>query len=55
MLIQLEVRMKQRLERCYNDVGGWRVSKCDGVKLPTDNYKFVKNELIKIPVYESND
>ena len=29
----------------YNDVGGWRVSKCDDIKLPTDNYKFVKNEL----------
>ena len=39
----------------HNDVGGWRVSKCDDIKLPTDNYKFAKNELIKIPVYESND
>ena len=39
----------------HNDVGGWRVSKCDDIKLPTDNYKLAKNELIKIPVYESND
>ena len=39
----------------HSDVGGWRVSKCDDIKLPTDNYKFAKNELIKIPVYESND
>ena len=38
-----------------NDVGGWRVSKCDDIKLPTDEYKFVENKLIEIPVYESKE
>ena len=37
----------------HNDVGCWRVSKCDDIKLPTDEYKFVKNQLIEIPVYKS--
>ena len=49
-----EARAREVLD-FHNDVGGWRVSKCDDIKLPTDNYKFAKNELIKIPVYESND
>ena len=39
----------------HNDVGGWRVSKNDDIKLPTDLYKCVRNELIKIPVYESKE
>ena len=26
----------------HNDVGGWRVSKCDDLKLPSDNYLFMK-------------
>ena len=39
----------------HNNVGGWRVSKTDDIKLPTDEYKFVENELIEIPVYESKE
>ena len=39
----------------HNGVGGWRVSKCDDIKLPTDKYKFVKNELTEIPTYESKE
>ena len=39
----------------HNDVGGWRVSKTDDKKLPTDEYKFVENKLIEIPVYESKE
>ena len=39
----------------HNDVGGWRVSKTDDIKLPTDEYKFVENKLIEIPVYESKE
>ena len=39
----------------HNDVGGWRVSKTDDTKLPTDEYKFVENKLIEIPVYESKE
>ena len=38
-----------------NDVGGWRISKSHDIKLPTDNFKFVKNELIKISTYESKE
>ena len=38
-----------------NDVGGWRVSKTDDIKLPSDEYKFVENKLIEIPVYESKE
>ena len=26
----------------HNDVGGWRVSKTDDIKLPTEEYKFVE-------------
>ena len=39
----------------HNDVGGWRVSKTDDIKLPTDEYTFVENKLIEIPVYESKE
>ena len=39
----------------HNDVGGWRVSKTDDIKLPTDEYKFVENKLIEIPDYESEE
>ena len=39
----------------HNDVGGWRVSKTDDIKLPTDEYKFVENKLIEIPTYESEE
>ena len=49
-----EVRAREVLD-FNDDVGGLRVSKTDDRKLPTDDYKFVKNELIKIPVYESRE
>ena len=39
----------------HNDAGGWRVSKTDDIKLPTDEYKFVENKLIEIPAYESEE
>ena len=39
----------------HSDVGGWRVSKTDDIKLPTDEYKFVENKLIEIPAYESEE
>ena len=39
----------------HNDVGGWRASKCDDIKLPTDEFKFVENKLIEIPVYKSEE
>ena len=39
----------------HNDIGGWRVSKTDDIKLPTDEYKFVENKLIEIPAYESEE
>ena len=39
----------------HNDVGGWRVSKTDDIKLPTDEYKFVENKLIEIPIYKSEE
>ena len=49
-----EAKAREMLD-FQKDVGGWRVSKCDDLKLPTDNCKFAKNELIKIPVFESTD
>ena len=49
-----EVRAREVLD-FNDDVGGLRVSKTDDRNLPTDDYKFVKNELIKIPVYESRE
>ena len=39
----------------HNDVGGWRVSKTDDIKLPTDEFKFVENKPIEIPVYKSEE
>ena len=39
----------------HNDVGGWRVSKCDDIKLPTDEFKFEENKLIEIPTYKSEE
>ena len=39
----------------HNNVGGWRVSKTDDIILPTDDFKFVENELIEIPVYKSEE
>ena len=39
----------------HNAVGGWRVSKSHHVKLPTDLFKCVRNELTQIPVYERKE
>ena len=39
----------------HDEIGGWRVSKYDDIKLPTDKYKIVKNEVVKIPVYENEE
>ena len=39
----------------HNDIGGWRVSKYDEIKLPHEGYKIVENQFIKIPTYESKE
>ena len=39
----------------HNDIGGWRVSKYDDIKLPNEPYKIVENQLVKIPTYESKN
>ena len=39
----------------HNDIGGWRVSKYDDIKLPTEQYKIVKNQSVEIPVYECKE
>ena len=49
-----EAKAREALD-FHNDVGGWRVSKTDDIKLPTDEYKFVENKLIEIPTYESEE
>ena len=38
----------------HNNIGGWKVSKHDEeINLPTVKYEVAKNEIVKIPVYES--
>ena len=39
----------------HNDIGGWRVSKYDEIKLPHEGYKIVENQFINIPTYESKE
>ena len=38
-----------------HDIGGWRVSKYDDIKLPNDHFKLVDNQVIQIPTYVSNE
>ena len=38
----------------HNEIGGWKVSKKrEEINLPTVKHNVVKNEPIKVPVYES--
>ena len=39
----------------HHDIGRWRVSKYDDIKLPNDYFKLVDNQLIQIPTYVSNE
>lgn len=39
----------------HHDIGGWRVSKYDEIKLPNDHFKLVENQLIQTPTYVSNE
>ena len=46
-------KAKQLLES-HNGIGGWKVSKQrEEINLPTVKFNVEKNELLKIPVYES--
>eukprot|EP00438_Fugacium_kawagutii_P000596 Skav236168 [mRNA] locus=scaffold298:273670:276849:+ [translate_table: standard] len=39
----------------HDDIGGWRVSKYDDIKLPTVKYEVIKNQSIEIPIYENEE